>query len=32
MLERAAATNARVGCLPWERIARQRLDALDPTD
>lgn len=31
MLERAAATNARVGCLPWERIARQRLDSLDST-
>jgi hypothetical protein len=32
MLERAVEENARVGCLRWERIARQRLAALDPTD
>ncbi|MFC5728095.1 MULTISPECIES: ATP-binding protein [Nocardioides] len=30
MLERAVVANARVGCLRWERIARQRLAALDP--
>ena len=31
MLERAVDQNARVGCLRWERIARQRLAALDPS-
>lgn len=31
MLERAVVANARVGCLRWERIARQRLADLGPT-
>jgi len=31
MLERAVVANARVDCRRWERIARQRLAALDST-
>jgi hypothetical protein len=30
-LERAVVANARVECRRWERIARQRLAALDST-